>query len=186
MEKKTFTLPVRGVNFYCEMRGHGPLVVLVPDGANDCGPYDTFSRELCDEFTVVTFDMRGGTRSMDYSPSKVTPSVLGDDVAGIIEALDMGRATIYGCSSGGQAVLAAGKRHPELLRNVMVHEAALQADGPLPGTGFKFFENIATFDKYMTGGMKPGDVWSITNADAIEKLDKDMLKRIDENNVFWR
>jgi len=35
-----------GVDFYCESRGDGPLVVLVPDGSNDCGPYDNLAIEL--------------------------------------------------------------------------------------------------------------------------------------------
>lgn len=185
MAKKVFHLPANGIEFYCEMRGTGPLVLLVPDGCNDCGPYDNLSLALSTDFTVVTFDMRGGTRSMDHRPQKVTPSVLGDDVAGIIEALGMGPASIYGCSSGGQAVLAAAKRHPSLIRNVLVHEAALQGDTPLPGAGFRYFENIFSFQNHFNSGLTPSDFWGICNAEKALGLTAEVRARLDENAVFW-
>ncbi|HAX53599.1 alpha/beta fold hydrolase [Muricomes intestini] len=186
MEKETMNIKANGIDFYCETRGSGPLVVLVPDGSNDCGPYDNLAKELSDQFTTLTFDMRGGTRSMDSSPQKVTPSLLGDDLAEIIRIFDKGKATIYGCSSGGQTVLSAGRRHPSLIRNVMVHEAALQADTPLPEAGFSFFENISTFDKYLTGNLNSGDFWGVCNADTAGAIDSAARARIEKNNIFWQ
>lgn len=185
MEKKKFQISANGVEFYCETRGNGPLVVLVPDGSNDCGPYDNLAKELADEFTTLTFDMRGGTRSVDKYPQKVTPSMLGDDVAALIRALGRGKASIYGCSSGGQAVLAAGKRHPECIRNVMVHEAALQSDTPLPNAGFKYFENLNTFSPYITGGLSVGEIWGICNVEKAQTVEEKTKKRIEKNSKFW-
>ena len=65
MEKKTFMTHANGMDFYCEMMGQGQTLVLVPDGSNDCGPYEKMMDSLADEFTVVTFDPRGGSRSPD-------------------------------------------------------------------------------------------------------------------------
>lgn len=185
MERRICTVRVDEVDFHCEIRGNGPTVVLVPDGSNDCEPYDNLSRELCDEFTVLTFDMRGGTRSMDPDPHLVTPRVLADDVAGIIRALDLGPASVYGCSSGGQAVLALAKYHPELVRNAMVHEAALQSDTPLPGTGFEYFRNLASFADHLDAGLTPGDVWGVVDAEKVLALGDDTRARIAQNNDYW-
>jgi pimeloyl-ACP methyl ester carboxylesterase len=71
MNKKTFTVFANGMDFYCEMMGQGPTIVLVPDGSNDCGAYEKMMEYLADEFTVLTFDPRGGSR-ITRSPS--TPS----------------------------------------------------------------------------------------------------------------
>lgn len=185
MKKETFTVSANGVDFYCEMKGEGPLVALVPDGSNDCGPYERLMEELYQRYTVLTFDMRGGTRSMDENPGKITPSVLGDDVAAIVKHVNKGSAAIYGCSSGGQAVLAAAKRHPEQFRNVLVHEAALQSDTPVRDAGFHYFTNIASFQKYFTGSLEPGDFWGVCNAKKALLMGEDVRSRIQMNSDFW-
>jgi len=59
MNKTTFTVHANGMDFYCEMMGQGPTVVLVPPGSNDCGEYEHMMEYLTDEFTVLTFDPHG-------------------------------------------------------------------------------------------------------------------------------
>lgn len=184
MQPRTFYTPVNGIDFYCELRGEGPAIVLVPDGCNDCGPYGKVAALLSDAFTTLTFDMRGGTRSMDPHPQKVTPKTLADDVAGIIRALDLAPASVYGCSSGGQAVLALGKYHPALVRNVMAHEAALQADVPIEDAGFVYFENFETLKQFLSDPAL-GSVWQIGNYDGVMCLDEACKQRIRDNKAFW-
>ena len=181
------TVHVNGIDFYCEKSGRGPTIVLVPDGCNDCGPYEKLMEYLSDAFTVLTFDMRGGSRSPDPKPEAVTPSRLADDVAGIVRALNLGPvAAAYGCSSGGQTVLALGKRHPELCRCILPHEAALQADTPLPDAGFIFFDSIDTFKPIMQGGkVQPGDIWGTGSWAGVEALTDETRKRLELNRAFW-
>ena len=128
----SFTQKVNGIDFYCELRGSGPTIVLVPSGEGDCGSYAKAADILSNEFTVFTFDMRGCSRTSrpaDLGP--ITPADLASDVAGLIKARNLEPATIYGSSSGGQAVLSVGLHYPEVARNLMVHEAALIMDSPL-------------------------------------------------------
>jgi pimeloyl-ACP methyl ester carboxylesterase len=129
--------------------------------------------------------MRGSVRSTIIGePEHVTPKMLGSDVAGIIKELNFGPASIYGCSSGGQAVLAIGKYYPEAARNLMVHEAALQSDTQIPNTGFEYFQNIAPFLPYCNG-FAPFDVGMMCNYDKWHALGEDVLARIKENMIFW-
>jgi hypothetical protein len=79
MKKKTFMVYANGMDFYCEMMGQGPSMVLVPPGSNDCGTYENLMECLADEFTVLTFDPRGGSRSPDPHPRPVTPELFSDD-----------------------------------------------------------------------------------------------------------
>ncbi len=54
MDVKSFITHANGMDFYCEMMGQGPTIVIVPDGSNDCGPYEKMMEYLSDEFTVLT------------------------------------------------------------------------------------------------------------------------------------
>jgi pimeloyl-ACP methyl ester carboxylesterase len=185
MEKKCFRVKANEVNFYCEMRGQGPLLVFVPDGCNDCQPFDRVSDLLADEFTVLTFDMRGSVRSTVIGePMHVTPKMLAGDVAGIIKELKLGPASIYGCSSGGQAVLAVGKYYPEVARNLLVHEAALQADTPIPNTGFEYFKNILAYEPYCNG-FTPSELTMVCSYEKWRAMGEEFLERVGKNRVFW-
>ena len=185
MKKEILSVPVNGVDFYCEKMGSGPSIVLVPDGCNDCGPYVKLMEYLSNEFTVVTFDMRGGTRSKDTAPQKVTPKRLADDVAGIVKSLDLAPVSAYGCSSGGQTVLSLGKYYPELCRNIMVHEAALQSDTPLPDAGFKFFERMDNIIDKLKLDPTAAGIWAFGDYYAYMALGEECHHRMDENAKFW-
>ena len=184
MSKRTLKVRSNGLDFHCEMRGAGPAVVLIPDGSNDCEPYDALASRLAEQFTTLTFDMRGSARSPDPEPGPVTPAMLADDVAGLIAALDLEPAGIYGCSSGGQAALALGKHHPRRVRNIVVHEAALQSDSPLPGAGFEYFRYLMSFAPHLGDGITPMDILS-GNAEAVSAVSTACRERIEANARFW-
>jgi pimeloyl-ACP methyl ester carboxylesterase len=122
MNKKTFTVHANGMDFYCETMGQGPTIVLVPDGGNDCGPFERMMEYLAEEFAVLTFDPRGGSRSPDPNPRPVTPQLFSDDIAAIVRQVPLETPiSAFGVSSGGQAVLALAKFHPDITRNGVVH-----------------------------------------------------------------
>ena len=101
MERKTFTAHANGMDFYCEMMGQGPTIVIVPDGGNDCGPYEKMMDYLSDEFTVLTFDPRGGSRSPDPHPRPVTPELFSDDIAALVQEVEVETPiSAFGVSSG--------------------------------------------------------------------------------------
>ena len=148
---KSLKQKVNGLEFYCEMRGSGPTIALVPSGEGDCGYFDKVADMLADEFTVFTLDMRYMSRS--ERPAKLLPMTAGDlasDVAGLLKALNLAPASIWGCSSGGQCVLSMGVYYPEVCRNLMIHEAALQNDTP-PGCGAEMLKGLIEMITKQTG-----------------------------------
>src|SRR5262249_41464661 len=76
-----FRHQVDSINWYCESRGEGPTVVLIPSGEGDCGSFERVAALLSGEFTVLTFDMPGFSRSSDppnfadYSLSRAASEV---------------------------------------------------------------------------------------------------------------
>ena len=184
MNKKTLMVSANGMDFYCELMGQGPTLVLVPDGGNDCSPYELMMEYLADEFTVLTFDPRGGSRSPDPHPRPVTPELFSDDIAALVEEIPLEQPiSAFGVSSGGQAVLALAKFHPEMTRNGVVHEAALQADTPIKNAGFEYFKRIATFSPKIADS---ATILSITMLGTVAFTeDAAQSARIAQNGAYW-
>ncbi len=186
VEIKNFTTHANGMDFYCEMMGQGPTIVLVPDGTNDCGPYERMMEYLSDEFTVLTFDPRGGSRSPDPHPRAVTPELFADDIAALVQELHIEKPiSAFGVSSGGQAVLALAKFHPDILRNGVVHEAALQADTPIKNAGFEYFQTIATLSPKIASSATISAITFVGTLEGIESTDDVTRTRMAKNNGYW-
>ena len=56
---------VDSIEWYYELRGKGPVVVLIPSGEGDCSSFDRTATALARDFTVLTFDMPGFSRSSE-------------------------------------------------------------------------------------------------------------------------
>ena len=126
MTAKCFSQRAADIDWYCELRGQGPSVVLIPSGEGDCGSFERVTDILADEFTVLTFDMPGYSRS--GTPPEfgaVTAGELAEQVSALVESLHLAPATFYGCSSGGLISLSLVSEHSNFVRNVIVHEVPL-------------------------------------------------------------
>jgi len=120
-------IEVSGVRLYYEMYGGGPLVLFISGTTSDAGQFERVARLLADEFTVVTYDRRGNSRSSSFPAGRNETSMdeQADDAAGLIRALDLGPAAVFGTSGGAVILLNLLLRHPEVLRGAMVHEPSL-------------------------------------------------------------
>jgi pimeloyl-ACP methyl ester carboxylesterase len=90
-----------GVDWYCEQRGHGQPIVLVPSGEGDCASFDQVATQLADDFTVLTFDTPGFSRSRVRTADDISVLKLAEQIASLVESLVTCPATFYGCSSAG-------------------------------------------------------------------------------------
>ena len=122
-----------GIEWYCERQGTGPNLILIPSGEGDCGSLVKVADILSDSFTVTIFDMPGMSRSTapPHLTKAVTGPILADQVAGLMDELNIDAATFYGSSSGGSTSLCMAAQHPTRVRNALVHEIALGTLGPI-------------------------------------------------------
>lgn len=122
-EMQAATLKVPGASLYYEVRGSGPLLVIIPGGPQDAGVFAELATGLADTHRVVAIDPRGNSRSMfDAAPAELDLAVLADDVAALIGELGGGPAEVFGTSGGAQIGLELAKRHPTLVRTLVAHE----------------------------------------------------------------
>lgn len=119
----TGTLAVDDAELYYEIRGGGPLVVLV-GAPMDADSFAPLADLLAVDHTVLTTDPRGINRSPLHGEGS-TPEQRADDLARLIRHVDAGPATVFGSSGGAVTTLALAQAHPELVSAVIAHEPPL-------------------------------------------------------------
>ena len=83
---------------------------------------------LADEFTVVTYDRRGNGRSpRPEGWTQTSTEEQAADAAGLLDALGLTQAAVFGTSAGAVFVLCMLVRHPDAVRGAILHEPALFA-----------------------------------------------------------
>jgi pimeloyl-ACP methyl ester carboxylesterase len=122
MQSQTLTVP--SATLYHEVRGTGPVLLFVPGGNGDAGPYAWVAEALADGFTTVTYDRRGFSRSpLEQPPVDATRLETDvDDACRLLDHLGASAAHVFGSSSGAIVALDLLTRHPERVRTVVAHE----------------------------------------------------------------
>ncbi|QDP98933.1 alpha/beta hydrolase [Microlunatus elymi] len=120
---ETATVAVPGAHLYYEVRGHGPVLLISQSGEGDANRTEDLVRQLEDEFTVVTYDRRGLSRSTIDEPSRpVTMATHAEDAHRLLAAVTNEPAHLLGCSIGAVIGLHLAVDHPEQLGTFIAHE----------------------------------------------------------------
>ncbi|WP_030622743.1 alpha/beta fold hydrolase [Streptomyces sclerotialus] len=123
-EPTTGSLRVHGATLHYEVRGHGPLLLLIPGGAGGAATFDGVADALAAEYAVATYDPRGMSRStLDDPEAEQRVAEHADDAFRVLELLSPKEpARVFGASSGAIAALHLLSTHPERVERVVVHE----------------------------------------------------------------
>jgi len=117
-----------GVRLAClDHGGERPAAVLVHGLAGHAGEWDGTAAWLGRTHRVVAPDARGHGRS-ERRPGDVSRTAYVDDLAHWIELLGLAPAVVIGQSLGGHTAFLLAARRPELVRALVVAEAAPPAD----------------------------------------------------------
>lgn len=130
---RSSTLKVPGATIYYEVRGSGPVLLIIPGGPQDAGVFAELSRLLADRYTVVTYDSRGNSRStFDGEPDEQRLDVHAADASRLLETLGDEPAYVFGTSGGAQIGLDLAVRYPGRVRVLVAHEppAVMMLDDP--------------------------------------------------------
>lgn len=119
------SLKVPGARLHYEVRGEGPLVVLV-GAPMDAGAFAPLADLLAADHTTLTTDPRGINRSrLDDPEQDSTPQLRAADLSRLIGHIDAGPAVVVGSSGGAVSALALAQQHPEQVHTVVAHEPPL-------------------------------------------------------------
>ncbi|GHB46346.1 alpha/beta hydrolase [Streptomyces cirratus] len=115
---------VNGVELFYEVTGEGDPLVLVHGSWADHHTWRLVVPRLAESYRVVVYDRRGHSRS-ERPPGPGTRTQDEDDLAALIETLDLAPAHVAGSSFGGSTALGLAARRPDLFRTLAAHEPPL-------------------------------------------------------------
>ncbi|MFC8384303.1 alpha/beta fold hydrolase [Nocardia sp. NPDC057272] len=119
-------LDVPGAQIYYKVRGVGPALLLLPGGDGDADACDALALHLKSDFTVISFDRRGLSRSTGPADTS-GPRTHADDAALVLGAVTDSPALVFGTSIGAIIALELAARHRERVRTVIAHEPPIAA-----------------------------------------------------------
>jgi pimeloyl-ACP methyl ester carboxylesterase len=120
---RTAMLEVPGGSLYYEVRGSGPVLLMIPGGPMDASGFQPVADLLADSYTVVTYDCRGNSRSPMTGPREsLTVDLAAEDARRLLDAVGTGSADVFGASGGATYGLALVARYPGLVRTLVAHE----------------------------------------------------------------
>ncbi|GAA3594883.1 alpha/beta hydrolase [Nonomuraea rosea] len=117
-------LRVDGATLHYETRGSGPLLLLIPGGTGGAASFAGVAGDLAADYTVVSYDPRGLSRSpLDDPEAEQRVAQHADDAFRLLELLSPDApARVAGCSSGAIVALHLLTAHPGRIERVVAHE----------------------------------------------------------------
>ena len=124
----TACVHANGTDIYYVEAGEGEPLLLLDNAMVSTNPvwaalpfaYASFLGTLAEHFRVIAPDTRGSGKSV-HPGGPITAALLADDVAALIQALNLDRPLICGFSDGGETATLVGIRHPGSVRAIVNH-----------------------------------------------------------------
>jgi 2-hydroxy-6-oxonona-2,4-dienedioate hydrolase len=116
------SVSVNGSKIVYEVMGEGPPLILTPGGrfGKDVEGLRPLAEALAPSTTVVLWDRPNTGASELKFEGDSESQMAADDLAGLLEALDLAPAIIAGGSAGSRVSLIAAMRHPEVVDKLVL------------------------------------------------------------------
>jgi pimeloyl-ACP methyl ester carboxylesterase len=159
----TDTLDVPGAHLHYEIRGSGPVLLLIPGGPADSSAFTDLAPLLAENYTVVTYDPRGLSNSTIDDPDDDIPvATQADDAHRLLKAVTAEPAYVFGNSGGAITGLALVTTHPGQVRTLVAHEPPVTQYLPDGAGQLAAVEDI--HQTYVRGGVGPAMAKFMTHA----------------------
>jgi len=142
----TKTINANGVELHYVEKGTGVAVIFIHGGLDDYRAWDEQVGPFSDHHRVIAYSRRynypnsGAAFARNYSAE-----VDAEDLAALIKALQLGPTHLVGASYGAYVALLVSKRHPELVRSMVLAEPPLLGWLPQIVGGKPLYEEFMRF-----------------------------------------
>ena len=133
---------VNGVGLWYRFQGEGKTVVQIGGAVSAHEGYATITPGLSEHYRVLDYDHRGYGMS-DRPDQTYTFEGWCDDLAGLMEALDIDRAHIHGGSMGSFIALAFAAKYPQRVERLLLGAGAVARCDRMGKLAFRTWQNIA-------------------------------------------
>jgi pimeloyl-ACP methyl ester carboxylesterase len=121
---------VNRLRMYYEIQGTGNPLVLIHGAASTI--QTTFGRllpELSKTHKIIAVELQAHGHSDDRNGGQITFQQDADDVATLLQQLEVEHADIFGFSNGGTTALQIAVRHPDLVNKLIIASAMYKRAG---------------------------------------------------------
>jgi pimeloyl-ACP methyl ester carboxylesterase len=125
------TVPVNGMNIYYEISGEGDPLIVLPGAYMAIPDMGEIIPMLAKTHKVIAMEFQGHGRTEDID-RPITYENLADDVAGLMDALHIEKADVFGYSMGAGAGIQLTIRHPEKVDQLVSASAGYDISGMQP------------------------------------------------------
>jgi pimeloyl-ACP methyl ester carboxylesterase len=120
--------PSDGADLYFERRGAGPALLLISGGGGDSAYYAGLADILAADFTVLTYDRRGNSRSrLHGEPRPASLAEQSADAVAVLRANGFESAQVFGNCGGATIALDLAAHHPAAVTAAVCHESPVPA-----------------------------------------------------------
>lgn len=115
------------INMNYEKQGSGEPLILIPYLSADHACYAFQIPEYSKHFTCFSIDPRGAGET-DKPEGTYTTELLGDDVAGFMQAVGIDKAHIMGVSLGAVTGMWVATKYPDKVKSLSIHSGWTKTD----------------------------------------------------------
>jgi pimeloyl-ACP methyl ester carboxylesterase len=124
---------VNDIKLYHEIYGEGEPLVLIHGGLTTIGEMQGWVQPLAKTRRVIAVEMQGHGRTAD-TDRPMSFTTLGDDIAVLLDHLEIPKADLVGHSFGGASAIRAAIQQPEKVRRLVVISSPYARSGWYPET----------------------------------------------------
>jgi pimeloyl-ACP methyl ester carboxylesterase len=110
---------VNGISLYHEIYGQGEPLVLIHGGLTTIGEMQGWIEPLAMTRQVIAMEMQGHGHTPD-TDRPMSFVAMGDDIAALLDHLEVPKADLVGHSFGGASAIRAAIQHPDCVRRLVV------------------------------------------------------------------
>jgi pimeloyl-ACP methyl ester carboxylesterase len=157
---------VNGIELYFERHGSGRPLVLLHGGLGSGEMFGPVLPALSDKHQVITVDLQGHGRTADID-RPIDLGLMADDVAALIDHLELDGADLVGYSLGGGVALRAAIRYPAKIRRLVAVSANIRSDaiypemraqqGQVSAAAMEFMKDTPMYQLYQRVAPRPED-----------------------------
>ena len=118
---------VNGINLYYETHGSGRPMILLHGGLGSGEMFGPILPALSEHHQVIAVDLQGHGRTADID-RPLDLGLMADDVAALIDHLDLDTPDVVGYSMGGGVAMQVAFRHPDKVRRLVAASANITRD----------------------------------------------------------
>ena len=133
MKTQTGYAHVNGIKMYYEIHGEGKPLVLIHGGGSTI--QTTFGKVLpllAGKYKVIAVELQAHGHTSDRNAPE-TFQQDADDVAALLQQLNILKASFFGFSNGGTTSLQIAIRHPAIVDKLVIASGVYQREGMIPG-----------------------------------------------------